>query len=455
MLHQFILDFRREKSESLHINMHINISYQCTKAHDITMPPSWSENELAGVDWFNGFLKCHPQISVRTPEATSLARATAFNKHNVNTFFDKLSSVMDRYSFEASNIWNLDETGLTTVQRPCRVVAQKGVKQVGAVTSGERGELVTLCQAVSAVGNTVPPMFIFPRVNFKDHFIRDGPLGCIGAANKSGWMQEPQFVTFMHHFIKHVRPDKENPVLLLLDNHSSHLSLDAIELERENGIVCLSFPPHTSHRLQPLDRGVYGPLKRYVFSAQDAWMKNNPLRTMTIYDLPAIAREALPKANVPANIINGFKKCGIFPFNRDIFEEHDFAPSSVSDRDLETQNRPVEPVASCSSSTPPAAPEEEALSSQVSNQRMSDKGGVDSSPGNTLQNPVELPQCSNLDRPIKKIRGRWGKTAHRLRRPTPSILPHRRCRLSVINGNSSDLDLAHIRHGVELIALKM
>ena len=137
-------------------------AYQCAKAHDITMPPSWSENELAGVDWFNGFLKRHPQISVRTPEATSLARATAFNKHNVNTYFDKLSSVMDRYSFEASNIWNLDETGLTTVQRPCRVVAQKGVKQVGAVTSGERGELVTLCQAVSAVGNTVPPMFIFP-----------------------------------------------------------------------------------------------------------------------------------------------------------------------------------------------------------------------------------------------------------------------------------------------------
>ena len=174
--------------------------------------------------------------------------------------------------------------------------------------------------------------------------------------------------------------------------------------------------------LQPLDRGVYGPLKRYVFSAQDAWMKNNPLRTMTIYDLPAIAREALPKANVPANI-NGFKKCGIFPFNRDIFEEHDFAPSSVSDRDLETQNRPVEPVASCSSSTPPAAPEEEALSSQVSNQRMSDEGGVDSSPGNTLQNPVELPQCSNLDRPTSTSAATATEFSPRKVRPLPKAPP--------------------------------
>ena len=61
----------------------------------------------------------------------------------------------------------MDETGLTTVQKPKNVVAAKGLKQIGSVTSGEMGTLITICAAVSATGNTVPPMFIFPRHNFK------------------------------------------------------------------------------------------------------------------------------------------------------------------------------------------------------------------------------------------------------------------------------------------------
>lgn len=50
-------------------------------------------------------------------------------------------------------------------------------------------------------------------------------------------------------------------ILLLIDNHSSHTSLEAIEYSRENRIVLLSFPPHCSHRLQPLDVGVFGQFK--------------------------------------------------------------------------------------------------------------------------------------------------------------------------------------------------
>lgn len=65
-----------------------------------------------------------------------------------------------------------------------------------------------MCLAVSAVGNAIPPMFIFPRVNYKDHFIRGGPPGCIGTANKSGWMQGEQFLIFMQHFTKHVKHRK-------------------------------------------------------------------------------------------------------------------------------------------------------------------------------------------------------------------------------------------------------
>ncbi|XP_050305840.1 uncharacterized protein LOC126742984 [Anthonomus grandis grandis] len=63
-------------------------------------------------------------------------------------------------------------------------------------------------------------------------------------------------------------------------------------------------------------------------------MRNNPGKTMTIYNIPAIAKEALPLASTPSNIQAGFKVSGIYPFNRHIFSEDEFLPSAVSDRTL-------------------------------------------------------------------------------------------------------------------------
>lgn len=307
-------------------------AYDCAVAFHVAVPESWRRDNAAGEDWLTSFLKKHPTLSIRTPEATSIGRATNFNKPNVDDFFNKLAAVRDKFGFTASEIWNLDETGLTTVQRLGKIVAQKGIKQVGGITSSERGVLVTMCIAVNAIGNHVPPMFLFPRKRFHDHFIRDGPPGCIGAGNGSGWMTQDEFYIFMQHFVSHVRPNREKPVLLLLDNHDSHTAYKTVKYAKDNGVVLLSFPPHCSHRLQPLDRSVYGPLKKYMTSAQDAWMRNNPGKSMTIYDLPGLAREALPLALAPNNVIKGFNCTGIEPFNRNIFTEDDFLPASVTDR---------------------------------------------------------------------------------------------------------------------------
>lgn len=50
------------------------------------------------------FLKRHPNVSIRVPEAT--ATATAFNCHNVSVFFDNLGSVYDRYKFSINDVYN-------------------------------------------------------------------------------------------------------------------------------------------------------------------------------------------------------------------------------------------------------------------------------------------------------------------------------------------------------------
>jgi len=318
------------------------LAFQFASANRLNYPQKWNEVEQASEDWLAAFLRRNPHLTLRTPQATSLARAMNFNRENVSNFFNKLSTVLERHSFEPQNIYNIDETGVSTVQKPTKVIAKKGTKQVGSIASQERGTLVTLCVAVNAVGNAIPPMFIFPRLHFKDHFIRDGPIGCIGGGNKSGWMQENEFLDFMKHFVKHVKPSETNKVLILLDNHCSHVSISLIDYCRANFITLLSFPPHTSHRLQPLDRGVYGPFKKYFNNSADQWMKNNPGKRMTIYDLPSIVKASLPLATTPSNILAGFSCTGIWPFNREIFQDCDYLPSTVTDKPLDNEHPVIE-----------------------------------------------------------------------------------------------------------------
>lgn len=76
---------------------------------------------------------------MREPEPTSLSRTTSFNKHNVSEFFSNLRTVLENHKFQSKDIWNLDKTGVQTVQRPSKIEAEKGARQVGKTTSAERG----------------------------------------------------------------------------------------------------------------------------------------------------------------------------------------------------------------------------------------------------------------------------------------------------------------------------
>lgn len=87
------------------------LAFDYAKYLEIKIPESWNKNKRAGRDWFTLFLKRRPTLSIRTPEPTSLARCSSFNRTNVNRFFDNLRLVLNRLKLEPQDIWNMDETG--------------------------------------------------------------------------------------------------------------------------------------------------------------------------------------------------------------------------------------------------------------------------------------------------------------------------------------------------------
>jgi len=216
---------------------------------------------------------------------------TAFNRHTVKEFFDNLQLVCSRHHYDPASIYNADESGLTTVQKP---VAGCGHCRLWRKTSRENN--------IGRKGNSY---FIYPRVNFKKHMIAGGPAGCVGVANPSVWMNAVGFHEWINHFIKHVKCSQDAPVILILDNHESHITIEVLDTAKNNGITMISLPPHCSHKLQPLDRSVFGPLKRFYNASGDSWMLSNA-RPITIFYIARIVRPAYDQAFSKASIESGF-----------------------------------------------------------------------------------------------------------------------------------------------------
>ena len=149
-------------------------------------------------------------------------------------------------------IWNMDETGVTNVHKPGNVIATKGARSVGKITSGEKGRTVTIVCATNAVGNYVPPMIIFPRKRMTESLMHNAPAGAVGLCTPKGWIDEECFMKWLKHFASIVRPSIKKKHMIILDGHHSHKTLQAIEFSRANGIELLTLPPKCTHKMQPL-----------------------------------------------------------------------------------------------------------------------------------------------------------------------------------------------------------
>lgn len=170
----------------------------------------------------------HYQISLRPPEPTSLARAQAFNKPQVENYFRKLEKVLEDNQIDKTMNFNIDEFALTTIYQ--------SIRQKGEITIAERGVHTTVVVCMSSRGMFVPSAIIFPH-NKKNDLLYDAALlGILELYSESGYMTG-LFLKWFRHFVVCVRPTENKTALLILDGHLSHKYFEALQLAKENNVI--------------------------------------------------------------------------------------------------------------------------------------------------------------------------------------------------------------------------
>lgn len=204
------------------------------------------------------------------------------------------------------------------------------------MTSAERGATVTIVCAMSAAGQYLPPMMIWPRKRLPDALMRGAPPGSIGAVSDNGWTDSKLFVKWLLHFVEITKASKDSPHILIVDGHNSHKSLDAVDLAREHGIIMITLPPHCTHKMQPLDRTFFKSLKANYNRAADNYMTTHVGKRITFYEMAELFGRAYGISATVEKAVKGFEMTGIWPFDDNKFSDEDFSASMMTDEPLQS-----------------------------------------------------------------------------------------------------------------------
>ena len=146
------------------------------------------------------------------------------------------------------------------------------------------------------------------------------------AMQRKAWMTATLFNHWILHFIRCLQSkggiSQGRRHLLILDGHNLHVTLEVVHKCREVGLDLMTLPSHTSHRLQPLDVGVFAPFKRYFKRYRDAWSVSNKGKGASKQTLAMWVSRVLERALTKSNIQAEFRTTGIYPLNPEVADVH-------------------------------------------------------------------------------------------------------------------------------------
>jgi hypothetical protein len=171
-------------------------------------------------------------------------------------------------------IWNVDETRVGSPKKgiiPTVIVSPKTNPKSLTISQYKDDAQLIMVAAISAFGDSTPPMFISKNITFErdklatmllfeshDYTIRHSPSTFINEVLFIDWI-ENVFLTRINCLRS--KMNYNGKVVLIVDGHASHVTPRVVAFAASQDIILIRLVAHSSHIAQPLDFCLFGMFK--------------------------------------------------------------------------------------------------------------------------------------------------------------------------------------------------
>ena len=283
-----------------------------------------------GPRWAENFVRRQETLKMRFQRRIDYQRALTEDPQIIQTWFNLVRNVIAKYGILGSDIYNFDETGfLMGILSHAKVLTTSDRKDRPRTKQPGNREWVSVIQAICADGYTLPPYVI---VKGKCHLLSwyqngDLPDTWRVRPSENGWTTNEITLDWLKHFQNYSNPRTNGSHrLLILDGHNSHRTIDFDNYCKNNNIIPLCMPAHSSHILQPLDVGCFGPLKA-SYGKEIEKMMRTQITHITKNDFFPAFKRAFHATMGPKNVQSGFRATGLVPYDPEkVISGLDFKP---------------------------------------------------------------------------------------------------------------------------------
>ncbi|ERF77080.1 hypothetical protein EPUS_06298 [Endocarpon pusillum Z07020] len=271
-----------------------------------------------GHNWHRRMLARNPSIKrILSRPPARVRTAKLMRKDTLDEFFALYSDLRKTHAIASTDVYNMDEKGLLTgANQQSSVLIPMEKRQAYMRQEGNR-QWASVLECISADGEALPAWMVFKVVNQPNSGFKH-----LGTGESSIAISEKEWtsnVLALHWLQEHFHPLTEKRRhgeyrMLIVDGHGSQCTPEFVDFCVKAKIILLILPPHNTRLVQPLDAGTLQPLVQGYSNFLDdhkrfckTWLNKEDL--IKYYQL------ARKQAINNANIMAGWKRTGLFPFN--------------------------------------------------------------------------------------------------------------------------------------------
>jgi hypothetical protein len=273
-------------------------------------------------------------FKVVNSQPISAQRVINSSTERIEEWYTKASEEAKPDSVRPALLFNMDETMLDSTAKKIRVIVPRESLPIRLKSNESEGLHITLVFCVAADGAHLKPSLILPVKNFPIT-LAEFAANFNWSGQSAGWMTTKIFEDWVANlFIPHVNARRleincpNERALLFVDSHESRRSPKALRALKANNIDVFTFPSHTSHILQPLDRGVNRSFKMKISATKSIALHTTVDQRR--YHLVKIAAKAAYEAMYPDTVKQAWAQAGISPWSLEAMQASPYVTPTLA-----------------------------------------------------------------------------------------------------------------------------